>query len=165
VLAAVAVAVWALDQVTKIVAVRELEGREPVEVLGEVLQLRLIYNSGAAFGLAGGMTVLLTVVAVAVVVVIVRYATRLGNVWWALALGLMLGGAVGNLTDRMLRDPGPFRGHVVDFLELPSWPVFNVADMAVVGGAAVMVLLSFLAVPFEEPVPAEERADPDRSEH
>jgi signal peptidase II len=154
VLAAVAPGVWLLDQATKILAVRELEGREPIQVLGEVLSVRLVYNSGAAFGIAGGMTVLLTLVAAAVAVVILRFARRLRNGWWALALGLMLGGALGNLTDRLLRDPGPLRGHVVDFLELPNWPVFNVADMAVVGGSALMVLLSFRGVPFDGPEPA-----------
>jgi signal peptidase II len=145
-LALVAVLVWGLDQTTKIIAARELAGRAPIDVIDGVLRLRLVHNSGAAFGIAGGMTVVLTLVAVAVVIAMIRIARTLGSAWWALALGLMLGGAVGNLTDRMLRDPAPLRGHVIDFLELPNWPVFNVADMAVVTGAALMVLLTLRGV-------------------
>jgi lipoprotein signal peptidase len=148
-LLAVAGVVWVVDQVAKITAVRELSDRAPIELLGGALTLRLVRNPGAAFGIAGGGTVFFTLVAVVVAVVILRVARRLGSGWWALALGLMLGGALGNLTDRMVRDPAPLRGHVVDFLELPHWPVFNVADMAIVGGSALMVLLSFRGVPFD----------------
>ncbi len=142
VLGAVALAVYALDQVSKVVAVRELTGRDPVELVPGVLSLRLVYNPGAAFGIAGGATALFSVVAAVVVVVVVRLASRLRSRTWALALGLLLGGATGNLTDRLVRDPAPLRGRVVDFLELPNWPVFNVADMAIVSAAALMVLLS-----------------------
>jgi len=91
---------------------------------------------------AQGLTIAFTVVAVAVVVVILRLAPRLRSTPWAVALGLVLGGAVGNLTDRIFRAPGPGRGHVVDFLELPHWPVFNLADSAIVTAACLMVLLS-----------------------
>ncbi len=138
----VAAVVVVLDQVAKALAVRELTGRAPVELIGGLLQLRLVRNPGAAFGLAGGMTVFFTAVAVVVVIVVVRASRRLGGVRWALALGLLLGGAVGNLVDRVARSPGVLRGHVVDMFELPHWPVFNVADMAIVSAAALMVLLS-----------------------
>ncbi len=141
-LAVVAALVWVLDQVTKLLAVRALRAHEQVEVVGEVLSLRLVRNPGAAFGLAGGMTVVFSLVAVAVAVAVVRVARNVRSTGWALALGLLLGGAVGNLTDRLFRSPGPLRGHVVDFLELPHWPVFNVADMAIVAASALMVLLS-----------------------
>jgi signal peptidase II len=133
--------VYAADQVTKYLAVRELTGRAPVEIIDGLLQLRLVRNPGAAFGLAEGATVVFSLVAVVVAVAILRMAARLRSGPWALALGLLLGGALGNLTDRLLRQPGPLRGHVVDFLELPYWPVFNVADMAIVGAAIGLVVL------------------------
>ena len=143
----VAVVVLALDQVTKWLALSRLDGRTPVQVLDGALQLRLVRNPGAAFGMAQGMTLVLTAIAVVVVVAILRMARRLTSRWWALALGLVLGGAMGNLTDRVFRAPGPGRGHVVDFLELPRWPVFNLADSAIVCAALLIVVLSLRGVP------------------
>ena len=142
VLLAVAAAVLVADLLTKILAVAELSDREPVRLLGGVLTLRLVRNPGAAFGLAQGLTVVFTLVAIAVVVAILRMARRLRSAGWAVALGMVLGGALGNLVDRLFRAPGPGRGHVVDFLELPRWPVFNLADSAIVAAAVLMVLLS-----------------------
>lgn len=142
----VAVTVLAVDVATKTTAVAWLTDRAPVEVVDGVLTLRLVRNPGAAFGTAQGMTVVLTVIAAVVVVVILRAARRLASTGWAIALGLVLGGALGNLVDRVFRSPGPLRGHVIDFLELPHWPVFNVADMAIVSGAALMILLSLRGV-------------------
>lgn len=142
--AAVALVAYALDQASKWLAVERLSGRAPVEVVEGLLQLRLVRNSGAAFSIGGGATLLFTLVALAVVAVVLRTARRLRSVPWALALGLLLGGALGNLTDRVLRPPAPLRGHVIDFLELPHWPVFNVADMAIVSSAALIVLLTLL---------------------
>ena len=139
---AVALTVVAADAVTKFLAVRALSDRSPVELLGGLLTLRLIRNPGAAFGFAQGLTFVFTAVAVAVVVAILRLSRRLRSAPWAVALGLVLGGAVGNLLDRLFRAPGPGRGHVVDFLELPHWPVFNLADSAIVTAAVLMVLLS-----------------------
>ena len=130
------------DALTKSLVVRELSERDPVTLLGGVLTLRLVRNPGAAFGFAQGLTIAFTVVAVGVVVVILRLSRRLRSTPWAIALGLVLGGAVGNLVDRLFRAPGPGRGHVVDFLELPHWPVFNLADSAIVTAAVLMVLLS-----------------------
>lgn len=141
-LLAVALVVLALDQAVKTVAVRTLAGRDPVELLGGLLTLRLVRNPGAAFGLAGGMTVLLTLVAAVVVVAVLRSARRLFSFPWALTLGLLLGGAMGNLLDRLFRPPGVLRGHVIDMLELPHWPVFNVADMAITTAAVAVVALS-----------------------
>lgn len=143
-LLAVALVAYGLDQVTKVLAVEHLTGRAPVRLVGELLQLRLHRNPGAAFGLAEGATVLLSVVAVVVAVAILRAARNLRDPLWAVSLGLLLGGALGNLTDRLVRSPAPLRGHVVDFLELPNWPIFNVADMAIVGGAALAVVLTML---------------------
>ena len=147
VLLSVSLGVLTLDLLTKLLAVRELTDREPVELAGGVLTLRLVRNSGAAFGMAQGLTVVLTALALVVVAVILRMASRLRSTWWAVALGLVLGGALGNLVDRLFRAPGPGRGHVVDFLELPSWPVFNLADSAIVFAGVLMVLLSARGVP------------------
>ena len=155
-LLAVAAGVLVLDTLTKLLAVRELSDREPISLLGGALTLRLVRNPGAAFGMAQGLTVVLTGVALVVVVVILRMARRLRSGWWAVALGLVLGGAMGNLTDRLLRAPGPGRGHVVDFLELPRWPVFNVADSAIVVAGVLMVLLAARGVPHDGgPTPAD----------
>lgn len=113
-------------------------------------------NPGAAFSIAGGATVLFTLVALGIVAVIVRTARRLRSRAWAVTLGLLLGGALGNLADRLLRAPGPLRGHVVDFVDLQwhgssVWPVFNVADAAIVTGALLAVLLSWRHVELGEP--------------
>jgi signal peptidase II len=143
-LAGIAAFVLALDVVTKSLVAAKLAERDPIRLLGGLVTLRVVRNGGAAFGIGVGLTALLTLVAATVVVVIVRSARQLSSTPWAVALGLLLGGALGNLTDRLLRSPGPLRGQVVDFIELPHWPVFNVADSGIVVGGILMVLLSFL---------------------
>ena len=148
-LAAVAAVTLIADLTTKVLAVAQLEGREPVRLLGGAVYLVLYRNSGAAFSLATGMTWLLTLIAIGVVIVIVRLAPRLRSAGWALGLGLVLGGATGNLGDRLFRSPGPLRGHVVDFVSAFSpdgsvWPVFNVADSAIVTGGILLVLMAAL---------------------
>lgn len=148
---AVAAGVIVLDQVTKAIAVARLEGQGSIEVLGAWFQLTFVRNPGAAFSLAGNYTVVISVVAVIVAVVIVRTARTLTSVWWAVVLGGILGGALGNLIDRVFREPAPLRGHVVDFFELPNWPVFNIADMALVGAAILAVGLSLRGVEMTEP--------------
>jgi signal peptidase II len=158
-LLAVAAVVLALDVTTKLLAVDRLSDRGPVEVIDGLLTLRLVRNSGAAFGFASGLTVIFTVVAVVVVVVILRAAARLRSLGWAIALGLVLGGAIGNLLDRLFRDPAPFRGRVIDFLELPHWPVFNLADSAIVSGAVLMVLLSVRGVQYDGSRPSPSTPD------
>lgn len=150
-LLAVAGSVLLLDLVTKALAVRELSDRDPISLLGGALTLRLVRNPGAAFGMAQGMTLVFTAVAAVVAVVILRMARRLHNGWWAVALGLVLGGALGNLVDRLFREPAPGRGHVVDFLELPRWPVFNLADSAIVAAGFLMVLLAARGIPHDAP--------------
>ena len=124
-----------------------LEGRDPVELLGGAVYLVLVRNPGAAFSLATGYTWVLSLVAVAVVVVIARIARRLRSTGWAVALGLVLGGALGNLIDRIFRSPGPLQGHVVDVVSLFApdgsvWPVFNLADSSIVTGGVLLVLLA-----------------------
>lgn len=154
--------VFAADLATKYLAVEYLTDRGPVAVLPGLLQLRLLRNPGAAFGLGVNMTAVFTVVAVVVVAVILRMAGRLRSLPWALALGGLLGGALGNLLDRLFRQPGFGRGHVVDFLELPHWPVFNIADSAIVVGGCLMVWLSFRGVaPDGSRLDQPAQADPD----
>ncbi|MGH3984364.1 MAG: signal peptidase II [Pseudonocardiaceae bacterium] len=146
-LAAAAAGTLLLDVLSKIAVVAVLEGRPPVELLGGGLYLIVYRNAGAAFSMATGFTWLLSLIALGVVVAIVRLAPRLRSTGWALGLGLVLGGALGNLVDRLLRAPGPLRGHVVDFLSLLApdgsvWPVFNLADSAIVCGGVMLVLLA-----------------------
>lgn len=148
-LAAIAALGWMLDLVTKVIAVAELEGRPPVTVIENVLYVQLVRNAGAAFALATGMTWLLTLIALGVVIAIFRVAGRLRSAGWAVALGLVLAGALGNLTDRLFRSPGPLVGRVVDFISILepdglAWPVFNVADSAICTGGALLVLLALL---------------------
>ncbi len=141
-----ALIVLAADVLTKALAVAQLSDQEPVRLLGGAVYLSLTRNTGAAFNLGAGYTAVLAVVAAVVIVVIIRFASRLGSRPWALALGLVLGGAAGNLTDRLFRAPGPFRGGVIDFISLfgpygHPWPIFNVADSSLVVGVILAVAL------------------------
>ena len=156
----VAATVIVLDQVTKAIAVATLEGRVPIEVVGQWLRLTFVRNSGAAFSLAGSYTIVISALAVGVSFFIVRTARTLSSTWWAVVLGGVLGGALGNLIDRMFRSPGPLRGHVVDFLQLPHWPIFNVADMALVGAAILAVSLSLFGVEMTDEPQGEPTAPP-----
>ncbi|RVX39521.1 signal peptidase II [Nonomuraea polychroma] len=157
VLIVLAAVVYAADLITKTVVLRTLEGEPPLVVIQDVLQFRVIFNSGAAFSIGTGMTFVFTLIAAAVVVAIVRTARKLGSRAWAITLGLLLGGALGNLTDRLLRYPSgigrptQLQGHVVDFIEvLPGhfpiidyFPVFNIADSAIVCGGILAVILAW----------------------
>jgi signal peptidase II len=139
---AVAAVVFAADAISKAVVVDKLAHRGPVHLVGSVLTLTLTRNAGAAFSVGVGATLVFTAVAAVVIVVIVRTAARLRSRAWAVALGLLLGGACGNLADRLFRSPGPLRGEVVDWIHLTHWPVFNVADAAITCGAILALLLS-----------------------
>ena len=131
-----------LDQFTKYLAVTRLQGQPPVEVLGRWLQFTFLRNPGAAFSVGTSYTFVFTAIAVTVAVVIIRTSRNLGNMWWAVALGGLLGGAVGNLLDRLFREPGFLRGYVIDWIAFPNFPVFNIADSAIVCSSALMVLLA-----------------------
>jgi signal peptidase II len=160
--------VLGLDLTSKIVAVRTLSNRTSVDLLGGFLTLRLTRNAGAAFSIGVGMTVVFTAVAVIVIFAILRTARRLYSLPWAIALGGLLGGALGNLTDRIFRSPGVFRGHVVDFIELPNWPVFNLADSAIVGAGILMFILAARGIPIEgrqQPEPAEQAGSAQSAAH
>ena len=135
----IAVSVWILDQVTKAAAVAWLDYGESVTVVPHVFWLTVTRNAGAAFSTGTGFTLVLSLVAVAVVVTVLRLASQLRDRGWALGLGLMLGGALGNLTDRVFREPSFMRGQVVDFLHLTHWPVFNVADIALTFAAVTII--------------------------
>ncbi|MEV6958554.1 signal peptidase II [Streptomyces sp. NPDC051207] len=143
VLFAVAAVAYALDLISKMIVVAKLEHHEPVEVVGDWLKFEAIRNAGAAFGFGEAFTVIFTVIAAVVIVVIARLARKLYSTPWAIALGLLLGGALGNLTDRIFRSPGVFEGAVVDFIAPKHFAVFNLADSAIVCGGILIVLLSF----------------------
>jgi len=136
-------AVWiVIDQTTKIWAVSALTGREPIPVVGEILQFRLVFNPGAAFSLGTGSTWVFTILASVVITVLLWNARKLAHRGWAVALALLIGGAAGNLIDRLFREPGFGRGHVVDFFALPNFPVFNVADIGISCAAAFIAVLA-----------------------
>jgi signal peptidase II len=142
VLVAVALAALTADIVSKSVVVATLQDEEPIRLLGGLLTLRETRNSGAAFSIGTGYTIIFTLIAIGVVVAILRTARHLRSVPWAICLGLLLGGACGNLIDRMLREPAPLKGHVVDWIQVPDFPVFNLADSAIVCGGILAVLLA-----------------------
>jgi signal peptidase II len=141
-----AAVVLVVDQFTKAWAARTLGDGRSIEIVGELVQLRLFRNPGAAFSFATGSTWIFTVIATVASIAIVRASRRLGSPLWALALGLLLGGALGNLVDRLFREPGFAQGHVVDFIDLPRLFVFNVADASISGAAALIALLSWWGV-------------------
>ena len=144
---ATAILIIGFDQLTKFLAQeyllpRRTSGEGPIEFLGGFVKFTYAENTGSAFSIGTGVTWLFTLVAFVVVFVILRYARRLASLPWALALGALLGGSIGNLIDRMFRAPGPFRGFVVDFIQLPYWAIFNIADMSIViSGIGIAILL------------------------
>ena len=139
--------IWLIDYATKVLALNNLSQVEPIRIIGSILQLRLVFNPGAAFSFGTSFTFIFTILAVMAVAVIAYFAIKIANRWWSVVLGLALGGVLGNLTDRIFREPSIFNGHVIDWIELPSFPVFNVADMAIVGAALVSVLLIAKEIP------------------
>jgi signal peptidase II len=142
ILVGTALFVLTADIVSKVTVVATLSNRPPVRLLGGFLKLIVSRNPGAAFSIGTSMTVVFSVIAIGVIAVILRTSRRIRSIPWAITLGLLLGGATGNLTDRIFRHPGLFRGYVVDWIELPHWPVFNLADSAIVCGGVLAVLLS-----------------------
>ncbi|MGW3571081.1 signal peptidase II [Streptomyces sp. NPDC000941] len=143
VLLAVAAFAYLLDLGSKLLVVAKLEHHDAIEVIGTWLQFEVIRNRGAAFGFGEAMTIVFTVIATGVIVVIARLARKLYSLPWAIALGLLLGGAFGNLTDRVFRAPGGLQGAVVDFIAPAHFAVFNLADSAIVCGGFLIVILSF----------------------
>jgi signal peptidase II len=137
---------YVVDQVTKHLAVEHLTDRPDQQLIGDVLQLHLTRNPGAAFSTGTAFTEVLTCVAIVAVGVVLWLSRRLGSTAWAVALGFLLAGVSGNLTDRMFRAPSPFSGHVIDFLMLPHWPIFNVADMCINIAAGLILVQAFRGI-------------------
>lgn len=161
---AIAAAVVVTDQLTKAWALHALSDGVRRPLVGDLLALVLVHNPGAAFSLATGQTWLLTAVAVCVVGVVVRVARRLAYLPWAAALGLVLGGAVGNLIDRLVRAPGVFRGHVVDFIDYGGAFVGNVADIAIVAAAGLIIVLTLRGIELDGSRPSSPPADAGQRE-
>lgn len=147
VLAGTAVMGIGLDQATKALVVAAREGKPPIRIVGQVLTIYVTRNSGTAFGFAPAATVLFTGLAVAAAVLIVIKAPRLRSVGWAIVLGLVLAGAIGNLCDRLMRAPGIGRGAVVDFIDLQHFADFNVADSCLTCGVVLTLMLSLRGIP------------------
>ena len=169
VLASTAVGIVLIDQVTKAWAVAYLQpriesGEGPIYLIDPFLRLTYVENTGAAWGMGAGYTWIFTIVAVVVGVVIVRFARAITSRAWALALGGLLGGLLGNLIDRLTRPPGPGLGSVVDFIGLPNFPVFNVADMAITCSAVAMIILAWRGIPLSESEPNGSSSDGSSSD-
>ncbi|GEP25464.1 MULTISPECIES: signal peptidase II [Cryobacterium] len=148
VLALVALGVYALDQISKYLVVASMTEGSVIRVLNDVLQLHFVRNPGAAFSLASGSTWIFSIIAAAVVVFIIWFARRIRSLAWGLVFGLLLGGVLGNLTDRLLREPGFGLGHVIDFISTP-WmlpAIYNVADMAIVTSMAMFMILTIRGI-------------------
>ena len=134
-----------LDLVVKNAVIANLDPQHPIPLLGGLVTLQLIRNPGAAFSMGENFTVLLTIIAIAALIaVLVFIVPRLRHVGWAVTIGCLLAGIAGNLTDRLFRDPGPFHGHVVDFIQLPNFAIFNVADMFITAAAVIGIWLSMI---------------------
>ena len=138
----VAWAVWIIDLATKIWAVNNLSYKSNVKVIGEFFQLTFVRNPGAAFSFAAGATIFLSLFGLIVMVAILYFSPQITSRGWAVVLGLVLGGILGNMVDRIFREPGVLRGHVIDWIQLPRWPVFNVADSAIVIAAVMAIILT-----------------------
>ena len=143
---AIAWTIWLFDFVTKTWALSTFSAT-PKSIIGNLLQFTLIKNSGAAFSLATGFTILFSLLALAVVVTVISYASRITSHGWQWTTGLLLGGVLGNLTDRIFREPSFLNGHVIDWIQIPNWPVFNIADMAISTAAALAFVLTMRNIP------------------
>lgn len=136
---------FVLDLVVKSAVIANLDPQHPISLLGGLVTLQLIRNPGAAFSMGENFTVLLTIIAIAALVAVLALVVpRIRHVGWAVTIGCLLAGIAGNLTDRLFRDPGPFRGHVVDFIQLPNFAIFNVADMFITAAAVIGIWLSMI---------------------
>jgi signal peptidase II len=157
----VSAVVVAADAVSKALALRDLSGRPEIRLLDGLLTLNLTLNPGAAFGVGTSYTAVIALIACVVVVYLVRMAGRLRSLAWSIALGLLLGGAAGNLGDRLFRAPGPLRGSVVDWLNLPHFPwTFNLADAAITCAAVLIVILTLCGIRIDGTSSASHPRDP-----
>ncbi len=141
-----AVFAYVFDQLTKLLVTSTMVEGERIPVLPPLLHWYYFRNSGAAFSIGENVTWVFTIVMSVVSIAIFFQLRRLGSAWWALALGLLLGGALGNLTDRLFREPSFAMGHVVDFIELPNFAIINIADSAVVSAVVIICVLTLKGI-------------------
>jgi signal peptidase II len=156
----VAAFVVVADAISKAIVVARMADHPPIRLLGGLLTITLTRNAGAAFSIGTSMTIVFTAIAVGVILYILLAARHLRSIGWAVTLGLLLGGATGNLLDRIFRAPGPFQGHVVDWIQLPDWPVFNLADSSIVCAGVLVVLLALRGIRLDGTRPIPEAASP-----
>jgi signal peptidase II len=142
----IAFTIWLFDFATKTWALSNFSS-DPQPVIGTLLQFTLLKNSGAAFSFASGFTLIFSLLAIAVVATIIRFAGRITSRGWLTCAGLLLGGVLGNLTDRAFREPGFFLGHVIDWIQIPNWPIFNIADIAISTAALLAFIQTMRNVP------------------
>jgi signal peptidase II len=169
VLAIVALCVYLVDQIAKVLVVQNLFEGQQVQVLGQLLQFHFVKNPGAAFSIGSGSTWIFSIVGVGVLGFVIWYAPRIRSVAWAILFGLLLGGLLGNLTDRLFREPGFGVGHVVDFLQIPLLPaIFNLADVAIVSSMVLFLILTIRGIGLDgkrtvdiEDAEAAAQAEPD----
>lgn len=146
-LAVVAALVYVFDRVSKYLVTQNLTLGVPVEVLSQLLQFHYVENPGAAFSLGSGSTWIFAIIATAVTVVIIVFARRIRSIGWAVLFGLLLGGTLGNLTDRLTREPGFGQGYVVDFLQIWGFPaIFNIADVGIVSSMGLFIILTLRGI-------------------
>ncbi|MFJ5862663.1 signal peptidase II [Pseudarthrobacter sp. NPDC092439] len=157
-----AVFAYALDQLTKIWVTSTMVEGERIPVLPPLLHWYFIRNSGAAFSIGENVTWLFSIIMAGVALTILFQVRKLGSVWWSLALGLLLGGALGNLTDRLFREPSFGMGHVVDFIQLPNFAIFNIADSAVVSAVAIICVLTLRGIALDGSRAASADRDEDK---
>ena len=138
--------IWLFDFVTKEWALKTLSA-QPRKIFGSFLQLTLVHNSGAAFSLATGFTIIFSLLALAVVIAVIYFSPQITSSGWQLSIGLLLGGVLGNLTDRIFRDPSFLSGYVIDWIQIPHWPVFNLADSAISIAALMAFVLAVRNIP------------------
>jgi signal peptidase II len=138
--------IWLLDFATKVWALTSLSS-EPRKIIGNFLQFTLVHNSGAAFNFATGFAIAFSLLALAVVIAVIYFAPKITSRGWQISIGLLLGGVLGNLTDRIFREPSFLNGHVIDWIQIPHWPVFNIADSAICIAAVISFALSLRNVP------------------
>jgi signal peptidase II len=148
--------IFILDLATKVWATKTLEGKESRSIVGDFLRLEFTRNSGAAFSSFADLTIILTILAIGALIAIIWYVPKISHPLWALGFGSLAGGISGNLADRLFRAPGFMEGAVVDWISLPNWPLFNIADSFIVTSMALMIFLSWREVPIRTVVSKDE---------
>ncbi len=162
IMAAAGIFAYVFDQLTKLWVVATMTEGQMIEVFPPILSWHFIRNSGAAFSIGEDVTWIFTIVQAVVPLIVIWLSRRLGSIWWSVAFGLLVGGALGNLTDRLLREPSFGMGHVVDFIAFPNFAIFNIADSAVVGAVILICILTFKGIGMDGEPAEEETRGGDR---